>query len=560
MNRRRPRLDDAIAVAVITAVMLAAKIAAGRFAAVPLDDSWNFVLPLKHFLESGVPRFDSFNSAAAVLHLAAAWPLAKLFGASFPLTAALNFLITAAAVYAVYLLARVAGGTARFAAIVALCAFAAPPVFVVAFTFQSDPVFLLVETLALAAFVDYARRRRTASLAAASVFAALSIWAKIHGLFLAPAFIAVLLAVAQLRKRTPAWAFAALAAPTLASYVAFRLAKPFVHPISTTLDQKSAEFAERLFSPSVWLADGPWRAIVAIASAAFYFLPAIVAIRRAREEAAGKRAAPALVVASLAGAVLGGIIAIVRARGGSWALAPSMLTKAPTLAPMSAWGWVYAGVAAGAPMLLYWLLKTRSDAPAAALPDGGRGEGLRIDPLVAIALIVILSQVALMVPIRWFMDRYFIVLVPPMALGAVAAARDRRIALAFAIPILLLILALDVVRVRQYRDGAELRWAMADAIAKSGVPVENIDGGYEWFGWHNFEACEARGRRGTRAPGASAWVAELCPDLAPNHHVTFEPPPTGCDIIETRSYGAGPLLGERPAFAYRCAPRETNAG
>ncbi|MCB9480194.1 MAG: glycosyltransferase family 39 protein [Deltaproteobacteria bacterium] len=534
--------------AIVAAVIAGSMLAVGRLPGVPLDDSWNFVLPLKHFLETGVPVFDSFNSAAAVLHLLAAWPFAKVFGLSFELTVAVNLLVSVATVFVVYRLAREAGQGQAASAMLALAFWAAPPVFVTAYTFQSDPIFVLVMAAALVGFARFARTYDRRALMVGSLLAALSIWGKMHGVLIAPAMVAAIVVDRRLRQRATAGDAAWLVLPTAVSYLAFKLAQPTVHPVRITLERKFGEFHDRLISPMVWIEDGSWRTAAAIVSIGFYLLPFAAALfftpgwrkRLTRMRAFG---------AGVIGLGLSlGIWSAIWFMDAPWAEYASVILEPPSMAPFGPWVGVLALGFGGLPLLAVVLVGGSSE------DDPGHERAARRSQAI-VAAFVLAGQTALMIPILLYMDRYFLVLLPPAILLVAALAPRGKPRWWIFIPILIAILAFDVVRVRQYRNGAEAQWEAADELVASGVPPLQIDGGYAWFGWHNFENCPVTGGEGQPT---SAWVRELCPSASPDYQVTFYPPGAGqrWKLERPIPYESEGLPGAREGYVQRREPVE----
>ncbi len=505
---------DIFLIGVISAVFACAVCLVGRLPAVPLDDSWNFALPLRHFLKTGVPAFDSFNSAAAVLHLLFSAPFVLIFGFGFPQTVAFNLLITWLCMLAVYFLGKYSGASGRTSVFASLVYFAAPPTFVTAFTFQSDPVFILFELLSLIGFVLYFKTRKSKALIFASAIAALSIWGKMHGVLIAPAIIAAMLFQKDFRQKTPTQHWVILGLPTLASLILFKLSKPLIHPVSATLDRKFGEFTQRLFSPETWLREGTFRVDMACMILTFYLLPLILAsydYLPSRDK--GRKTPWFMYFLPIAAAILTWIICL-RAifHFKPWPMISSVLTEPPAMPQIGLFYYLYIGTLVALPLWILWSLKLKAD----KLP--GHQKTVFIS-----AVLVFVSQLALLVPIKLFMDRYFLALMPPvilMSLMLPAVARRRIIVFACLIAAFL---ATDIARVKQYRNGCEAQWRAADALVGEGIASTQIDGGYAWVGWNNFEKCQALPKPDKDA-NVAPWVRELCPHMRPSWKVTFHPP------------------------------------
>lgn len=558
---------EAVPPAVLTLVFLVSVAAVGRLPSVPIDDSWSYYMVLQHFLRTGRPVYDSFTSAASIIHLLIAGAAAAVFGLSVRVAVGVNLVVTWLSLLAVYALGRQAGAGRAVSTLAALAFLAAPPVFVAAFTFWCDPVFTLLLTLSMIGFVRYARRGDPAGLIAGSLLAALSVWGKIHGLLIVPAVAAFLVRDKRFRGKVPAQDWVWLLAPTAVSYLLFRLAKPIIHPVTGTLDRKWGEFFGRLASPEVWVAEGTRRVGLALIVVGFFLLPLAAAVvlgqRKPEDKPAGRRALRWL-PPFLAFAVVAPVVIYLWRTGAPWAIVSSVLNKQPAMEPMPIHGKLYLGALIALPL---WIFLLTREAAAGFFKEKDAS-------LFLLGAAVFAFQLLLLVPIKWYMDRYFVALLPPAILMTVSLARTTRVRVLVFVPVVLAFFAVDVARVRQYRDGLDTQWRAADALVVRGIDSLLIDGGYPWLGLTNFEKCQGFPGGDFRRvdlmtgpdSGASAqnttqppveyrthYVFELCPYMKPRWFVTFFPPGQGDGrvIDRTYSYDAGPGLGERKVFVLK---------
>ncbi|MCZ7585886.1 MAG: hypothetical protein M5R36_22590 [Deltaproteobacteria bacterium] len=347
------------AIAAITGVVAASYAAVGRLPSVPFDDSWVYLLPLRQFLETGVPRFHSFASAAAVLHIVLAAPAALIFGVSAKLGAAHNMVVTCLAALALYGLLRETGAARPLAVFGSLAFFATPPVFLGAYTFHSDPIFVLLMVVATWLFVAHLRRGHLSALAAASFVAAATVWVRMHGVFIAAAFAAFVLLRPYWRKRFELVAWLWMMAPTAVSFALFRWAKFIVHPYPITLDRKMGEFVERLWSPGLWATEGVFRLAVSATVVALFLLPLVASAAPAGPAglAGEKRRSmrPWHWLAALGVPVFAYAFGTLLA-GRDGYVVPSVLTEPPPLLRQDQYRWIYAGAIAALPL---WVMLFR---------------------------------------------------------------------------------------------------------------------------------------------------------------------------------------------------------
>ena len=181
---------------------------------------------------------------------------------------------------------------------------------------------------------------------------------------------------------------------------------------------------------------------------------------------------------------------------------------------------------------------------------GDQGARSGASGLLALA---ILSQLLPLVPILLFMDRYFLVFIPWILLLALSreASGDplplRRPVAAVAVVLVVAMLTFGILRVTQYRHGVAAQWAAADrVVANQHVVPLAVDGGYSWFGWHNYPECLAN-RPSVLQPNElnSGYVVELCPWAPIRFDVVFHemaPPRVLRETIRWTDPTGGPSL------------------
>lgn len=83
------------------------------------------------------------------------------------------------------------------------------------------------------------------------------------------------------------------------------------------------------------------------------------------------------------------------------------------------------------------------------------------------------------------------------------------------------------------------RWQLAESVLENGVPINDIDAGFEWDGWHGYWSAQTSGIPG--GPGTSPWwIQKLMTNNTEQFVVSFSPLP-GYTVIDQR-----PVTGLNP--------------
>ncbi len=124
---------------------------------------------------------------------------------------------------------------------------------------------------------------------------------------------------------------------------------------------------------------------------------------------------------------------------------------------------------------------------AAKLRPGAAGELLRARPDVLVPLLFGILYAAALAVRGVFFDRYFLPLLPAVlffsALLLEGARFGRRMIAGLAA--LLAIMAFSVTTARDYFSWNGAKWELAERTARRLGSLEDLDGGYEWNGWHD---------------------------------------------------------------------------
>lgn len=504
-------MTDFRAIAIIALGWLAAVLILGAGPEVALDDSWNYAQMTRHLLTTGQLRFSHYDSALVVLHVLWGAAVTGVLGFSLAHTVLANLLLALASLGAVYYLARRLDLSPLAALWVTGATAAAPPFFVLAFTYMADFAFALPAWLAVAFMVRYLATRKTRDAALAGLLVALSLWSRAHGVLVAAAFVVVLLW--QHRWLRPTWRAAALVAGLpAASWLALKLATPALQPARTTLERKSGEVLARLANPAQLAGEGLERLAVALLVLGAVAAPLLAwALARRLKPASRKANVAAGAIAALTTGAAA--LWVVAWRGELFPFASSVLREWPPLtsgAVLIPWTILAVAGALGLAFLLARsLLRLRGEADA-----GGR-----------LAWVLVALQVAALVPLVYFMDRYFLFFLPLTLILAMREidfeAPPRRWPRLAGALLLAVVFAVAGLRVLQVRTGVATQWRAADSLVAQGVDPLTIDGGYSWTGWRNFRVCLALPWENKMTALDSHYVAEICPMMRVRYDVVF---------------------------------------
>ncbi len=120
-----------------------------------------------------------------------------------------------------------------------------------------------------------------------------------------------------------------------------------------------------------------------------------------------------------------------------------------------------------------------------------------------------------------YFERYLLPLMPGAIVLALDAARRTRISIRAGVAGVLIAAVLTIALMRDYFAWNEARWTAGRALLEMGVPVEQIDGGYEWNGWHLYDASVEYIRAHNLEMTIDPWKYVMDPQFM----FAFVPPP-----------------------------------
>jgi hypothetical protein len=468
------------------ALYLAGVLLVSPLADLPLNDDWVYALDVVRSVERGALTFLGVESAWGIPQV---W-LGLLLGPVRQLHVQLRALQVGfsilSLVFLYVLLLKATRNKPLLLLLLGGCA-AFPPFFLVSLTFMSDQLFLLLLTVASLLLHEALRRRSAAWLLAAAVGCLPALLQRQYGLLLAAPLVVAALGGLR-RDRVFAASGAAGAALLVFAYLLAsrcwmaRAGTPAAPSLSLHFSLgHQAFYANSLVfftgllvaptflacgrasagdDPRGWGAPRPLRLALLLVTAAFVCL---AGFRLARD-----------VNAPFAGNLFSayGVFRV------DEVLAGAREVNLPA--------WMRVLLSA----LGLFFLHPALARIAARLRPGAAGELLRVRPDVIVPLLFAALYVAALAVRGVFFDRYFLPLVPAVlflsALLLDGTRFGRRMIAGLAA--VLAIMAFSVTTARDYFSWNGAKWELAERTARRLRSPEDLDGGYEWNGWHGTAA------------------------------------------------------------------------
>ncbi len=117
--------------------------------------------------------------------------------------------------------------------------------------------------------------------------------------------------------------------------------------------------------------------------------------------------------------------------------------------------------------------------------------GSRLTPELALVYGTTLVTAAVSLTFFTYFERYLLPLIPGAIILLLDATRRARFLLRAGLTGFLIVATFSIALMRDYFAWNQVRWDAGRALLASGVPVEKIDGGYEWNGWYLYDASMA---------------------------------------------------------------------
>ncbi|MBI3733973.1 MAG: glycosyltransferase family 39 protein [Chloroflexi bacterium] len=120
-----------------------------------------------------------------------------------------------------------------------------------------------------------------------------------------------------------------------------------------------------------------------------------------------------------------------------------------------------------------------------------------------------------------YFERYLLPLLPGLIILLLDATRQVRFSARVGVVGFVIVAACSTALMRDYFAWNEVKWDAGRALLAAGVPVEQIDGGYEWDGWYLYDASAAYIRAHDQPMTIDPWQYLL----DPRYIFAFQPPP-----------------------------------
>jgi 4-amino-4-deoxy-L-arabinose transferase-like glycosyltransferase len=514
IRRRLPcALVPAAGLAVVYALWGLAVPPWGEF---PLNDDWAYAWSVRHLLEQGELRISEWAAAAAVPQIYWGAGFARISGGfSFTSLRVATWTFSLLSPIALYALMRQLG-MARTASTLAALALVTNPLFVhLSHTFMTDVYYLGLMLLALALTVHGLRGREPVSLWTGSVASACAYLTRQLGVVLPLA--AAIAALFREGRRSVGTILRVAGVPALA-VAAHTIWLSEVHGVPWGFRLNVVQNGIRTLLDSSTPVDLGFRLIHGLLYLGLMSLPALVAV------AAGGRIgrsrfgelAPAYVAWLFVLTIpvvffwlnegrsmpyLDGVVS----RDGIGAM--TLPGRKPPLTP----GWLFDVATVIAPFA--------GAASAALWTDALRHPRRELAGPGAVVLLAALGMVALMALAVKLWDEYLLVLVPA---SLYLVLREAPVSMRGGLAGALVCVAAFAYALREqgdYMAWNEARWQLGRALVQTGVQPEQIQGGFEWLGWYDFERALPAAIEAGRGDDLFGWTS-VFPD---RYFLSFEP-------------------------------------
>lgn len=508
-------LAAAGAVAGVYALWLLAASPSGEF---PLNDDWAYAWSVRHLLRTGELRISEWSSASAIFPVYWGALFSQLAGGfSFTALRISTLIFSLVSPVALLWLLRCVG-IPRSAALLGVLTLIVNPLFVhLSYTFMTDIFYLGLMLVGLALYVDGIERDSARSLWAASLAATLAFLCRQLGLALPLAAACVLLVRRRRQALRPMLRAVLLPALAFAAYTwwlnevngvpwAFRL-YTVQNGLATLLRTSApAELAVRLLQVMLYLG--------------IFTLPALVAVAATRPLWFWRKARPLwplfggwlLALAGFAlyarlahGEGMPYLLGVINRDGiGAQTLT---LGQKPRIPPE----WIFDLVTLVAPVA--------GAASGALWTNVFRDVRREINGPGAVVLLAALIMAPPTASMAHLWDHYLLVFIPASlyltlrgapvsARGGIAGALVCGSMLAYTLP-----------EQAEYLAWNDARWRVGRQLVRQHVPPVQIDGGFEWVGWFDFERALPIALAAGYSDNPGAWMT-IFPD---RYLLTFEP-------------------------------------
>lgn len=523
---------------------------------VSTTDDWAYSRSAQILVQEG--RLTIFPVVAATAVFPVFW--AGLFGLLFEPTLGVfrlsTVVITALGGVALAALCGELGVTRGRSALGVAAHLANPLTFVLAFTVMTDAHFVALLLVATWCFARAVRAMPVADdwVAAGSVFAGLAFLSRQQGALIVPAVVLFLLLTRRLRCDWSSLRLVLLlVAPVTLVMVGYYL---WLNSTGVSPQVQSAFLREAM--DEGW--GGTWWLLrhltfVEIIYFGFFTLPIMAAVAPAAGALCRGLTRPGWLAAALWGSVAVVGVAFAWQRGarmpyisqffGSGGLGPpDVLGSRPKLLDASTRGW-FTVVCLMATVLLALVLGRAVSQGLAAQGSPAPPAVSREDSIAGLVLCIGLGQVGGVLPpsyhyIGWTagsLDRYLLPLAPLTIALALWGVRKVTIVPPLGWLVVAGMLAFAVAGTRDYLVYLRAVWQMADVAVARGVPLDRLDAGAGWDGYHLYEEGVARSVR-SRTPRGGPWWVYFYGPATDSAYIVSSTPHTGYRAVARAEYSS----------------------
>lgn len=512
----------------------------------PVIDSWAFAWSVRELLETGRLYIVDWGAMSQLAHLGWGVLASWLAGFSFAVLNASTFLLSLTAVLASYALLRELGLEPGLSLLGAVVLLVNPAHVLLSYSYMTDVPFLAWLSLALWMYARGVRRGGMVWYGLGAVFAGLAVLVRQNGIVLPAALGAYLLWAWSRRRRPFPWreVLAGILLPALALVVLMLLPRLGVMPARANAllwierELSIGELFAKLFRLLLYM--GLFLLPITAAAGVRIFL--------SREGWREAWVPVAFTVLAGAGALWQFFHPYRLPYIGTWRMMPyypAVWTPFGTGSPgewlagqremlfsYRFWIIITALSCVGVGLLLWPALRRRSSRP-------GGDE----DWPAGLLWLVMAANLASVVLFRGeIYERYLLVVLVPAAalfLRAVQQMKARPV-WPLAGVLLAVYLAFSLALTAEFVGWNGAAWRAAERLSAQGVPLDHLDGGFAWNGWHFAD----RLGQGQPAPeaGAPAYM-ELFPFITRQYVVSFSPL-AGYQLVGEEAYWS-PLRGSK---------------
>ena len=547
--------------AVLAAFALAALVVP-TFAPVATTDDWAYTRSAQILLDEGRLTVFPVVAATAVFQIVWGALFGVLFGPTFGVFRLSTVVITALGAFALYALCRDLGVSRGRGALGMATLLFNPLVFVLAFTFMTDAHFMALLTIATWLYAKALHGAPTHSppdavdgrlIVVASSVTGLAFLARQQGALIVPAVFVVLLLTRRLRfDRAGVILFGQLVAPVALAIGGYYLWLRVGNDVPRVQSQFFREVLEEGWSGTWWLLRR--LTIVELMYLGLFTLPLMAAVLPFTRGLL--RTIPPrgwALFAAWQAVLLVGVTAL-WARGahmpyigqffGAGGLgAPDVLGSRPILIEPQLRPALTA-VCLVAALLLALVAACAWGAP----PSRDRS-------CAALVLAIGLGQVVGVMPpsyhyIGWAagsLDRYLLPLVPLAIALALWALRGIRLALPLGWVVAVALAVFSVAGTRDYLVFMRAVWSLGEEALAEGVPLDRLDAGSAWDGYHLYERGLESPLRSRTPKGGPWWVYFYAPATDSAYVVSSKPLPNHLVVVR-RPYSS--WLQSKPTSVY----------